>query len=82
MSLKLYGGNGHRVNKSGKGRNDVRDDYYDYDPRCDSRNGYDARYDDRNARYDARYDNRNAPQNTSRNGMCLQFLLHCSHREL
>ncbi len=69
MSLKLYGGNGHRVNKSGKGRNDARDDYYDYDPRYyDSRNGYDARYDDRNARYDARYDNRNAPQNVPPNG--------------
>lgn len=64
MSLKLYGGNGHRLNKSGKGRNDARDDYYDYDPRYDSRNGYDAR----NARYDARYDNRNAPQNVPRNG--------------
>lgn len=44
MSLKLYGGNGHRANKPRKGR----DDSCSYDPRDD------VRYDDRGGRYDAR----------------------------
>lgn len=64
MSLKLYGGNGHRVNKSGKDRDNSYDDAYDYDPRYDARyddrSRYDARYDDRGGRRDARYDDRSA----------------------
>ena len=69
--MKLYGGNGHRVSKSGKnGRSEAQDDfYYDYyydargtDPRA-ARGGYDQNAGDpryaQNGR-DPRYDAQNA----------------------
>ena len=86
--MKLYGGNGHRVSRSG--RDDPHDETYDYyfDPQNDprrggqsaytSRNGYDPRYaqnaDPRYAQdYDPRYTRQNAdPRYTAQNGYAQQ----------
>ena len=86
--MKLYGGNGHRVSRSG--RDDPQDETYDYyfDPQNDprrggqsaytSRNGYDPRYaqnaDPRYAQdYDPRYTRQNAdPRYAAQNGYAQQ----------